>query len=153
MERWRVLGQVSAFFMHYSWLWDALKRNVFSLHLKMEKGVYISDGNWKIIPQEGGLDSWRLCLLLCFLIFMELQGDLRSGNKVILVGNRGQLIPWGTLKSILLLTRSQCRQASRSEMCSYCFSCSQCASSSVLYKMETLYWVDATSRQESIAVI
>src|SRR4029434_8636772 len=46
----------------------------------------------------GGLDSRRLCLLLCFLIFMEFQGYLHSGNEVILVINRGQLIPLGNLK-------------------------------------------------------
>ena len=30
----------------------------------------------------GGLDGRRLCLLLHFLIFLELQGDLHSGNSL-----------------------------------------------------------------------
>src|SRR4029434_5327884 len=59
---------------------------------------------------------------------------MHSVNKVVLVGNRGQLIPkrefgaklfralhvgTSTLKSILLLTGRQCREASTGEMCSY----------------------------------
>ena len=59
------------------------------LHLGL-KQEYYSTG--------GGLDRLSLCLLLCFLIFLVIQGGPHSGNKEILVGNRGQLIPWGKLE-------------------------------------------------------
>ena len=69
------------------------KEECFKSRFKDGEGVCFSDGGRKIIPQEGGSIAENYCFLLCFLIFLELQRDLHSGNRVVLVGNRGQLIP------------------------------------------------------------
>ena len=102
-----------------------------------------------------GLDSRRFCILLCFLIFLELQEDLHSGNEMVLMGFRGQLISCGNLElSHLGLCMSfwnefyfwqRARQVQVGHV--HIFSSSKCVSRSVLYKLDTLYWVVATTRK------
>ena len=92
------------------------------------------------------------------------QGGMHSGNKVVLVGNRGQLIPkrefgaklfralhvgTSTLKSILHLSGSQCGEASTGKICSYFL-----VLESVRAAACCINWrLVATSGQEGIALI
>ena len=114
-----------------------------------------------------GINSRRLCLPLCFLIVLELRGDLQTENEVVLVGRRGQLIPSGNLElrplELWLLEGvlsnqfyfwqgASARGKYRWDMFIFSSS-SKCVSGILLYSLDAHDWVVATSGQKSVAVV
>src|SRR4029434_4018378 len=74
-----------------------MRANVFSLDLNIGR-VSASRMEAGRLFQRRGARKLRLCLLLWFLIFLELRGGLHSGNGAALEDSRGQLIPYGSLE-------------------------------------------------------